>query len=689
MTQYNTYNVGYGVPIFSFCNYYIFAYAATTSTAYLCFNFNAVTPIFTTGSAYFPNIGGATTASSAGNQLGGQGYCNNNNGYTTGLPVTNQALHVTVTINALGQYTTYLNGTLWGSMNSVFGTATNMASQQVITATNYMTTSSAGFVFSDVQVYLYDMSQFGGNLFGGSISSTGGYCLSSGATMTNLMLRNSTQPGALWTNGPANATVCPDLAPAIRCLSTTSVGCATGSASGTNPAYDATNAGYVASGVNSYTVSNSFVNGAFSASFWLKHNVSMTSAVVLGSGNLKLWVGLTGACVATYSGAATTGTNCNLLNNVTSVQNYLTMSPTVAAYTSSVTPTSATGWNHFLWVVNSTSGYSLFINGVPALYSSVNSFGSFSTFYPSSSLTMSFGGSPLGTASSNGELMMADIQIYSGSDLSSVASNLFNGYDCLPATFNTAPPPPLQSVAPSTFSPMPWAQGPPFLYSCADAGTSTASLLTHRMIGGTTNVTNSTADLINAGAVVGLGTANVTAGSGGLIINSQYSILRTPPTDYAGATGVTIAFWMLQNIGANFAPVVTLGDGIALYMSSTYGTCVGSSSVNPGATSCAGLLYSLTNASVPAITNAWTHFVFVASQTAGYSLFQNGILVQFSNPQTTLLPWSEYYGNNIIEIGAVGSAVITNFTIGDLQVGDMLSPWTPCRGHAVPFNPWR
>ena len=26
---------------------------------------------------------------------------------------------------------------------------------------------------------------------------------------------------------------------------------------------------------------------------------------------------------------------------------------------------------------------------------------------------------------------------------------------------------------------------------------------------------------------------------------------------------------------------------------------------------------------------------------------------------------------------------------GDMLSGDMLSPWTPCRGHAVPFNPWR
>ena len=24
-----------------------------------------------------------------------------------------------------------------------------------------------------------------------------------------------------------------------------------------------------------------------------------------------------------------------------------------------------------------------------------------------------------------------------------------------------------------------------------------------------------------------------------------------------------------------------------------------------------------------------------------------------------------------------------------IQVGDMLSPLTPCRGHAVPFNPWQ
>ena len=178
MTQYSSYSPGYGVPIFSFGNYYIFAYATSTTTANLCFNFNALGAGLYTGTVYFPNIGSrnAKQANNTGNQLNST-YCNNNNGYTTGLPLTNQGLHVTVTINALGQYTTYLNGNLWGSMNSVFGTATNMASQQVITVSNYITFLSNGFAFSDVQVYLLDMSQTGGNLYGGKISSTGGSCL--------------------------------------------------------------------------------------------------------------------------------------------------------------------------------------------------------------------------------------------------------------------------------------------------------------------------------------------------------------------------------------------------------------------------------------------------------------------------------------------------------------------------------
>ena len=176
MTQSGNFNPGFGVPIFSFGNYYIFAY--TGGTVNLCFNFNALGDGLYTGTGFFPNIGSglAAAANNVGNQLSAT-YCNNNNGYTTGLPVTNQGLHVTVTINALGQYTTYLNGNLWGSMNSIFGTATNMASQQVITVSNYITTASYGFYFSDVQVYLLDMSQKGGNLYGGNISSTGGSCL--------------------------------------------------------------------------------------------------------------------------------------------------------------------------------------------------------------------------------------------------------------------------------------------------------------------------------------------------------------------------------------------------------------------------------------------------------------------------------------------------------------------------------
>jgi hypothetical protein len=203
--------------------------------------------------------------------------------------------------------------------------------------------------------------------------------------------------------------------------------------------------------------------------------------------------------------------------------------------------------------------------------------------------------------------------------------NQFGAYSCIQPLQSTISP----SSRPSTsvFARNPWSQGPPFTYTCADVQPF------HRLLGGSSNVSNVASTLVNTGTVDrdGVSNSSLTFSNGGLLFNTQFLAFATAPSVYEGATGVTVSFWINQNVGPTWVPVVVLGDGLYLYMSSTYGACVASGSLlASGSTMCNTYWsYSLANFPVVPVVNAWTHYVFVASAASNtYSLNQNGVLEQ-------------------------------------------------------------
>lgn len=260
-------------------------------------------------------------------------------------------------------------------------------------------------------------------------------------------------------------------------------------------------------------------------------------------------------------------------------------------------------------------------------------------------------------------------QVYNNIDLTYAGSNLYNSYPCTTASQSSTGLPALTGSAVSSFQQNPWMNGPPFTYTCADVQP------LHRLIGGSSNYTNTTADLVNSGIAVGSGTSNSTttqfvSGSGGIYFSALNQSFSTLPSVYSGATGVTVSFWINQFTGGAYMPVITLGNGLYMYVSSSYGICIASGSpitINPAYCN-TFFAYSLANVPTPSVANTWNHYIFVASASGTYSLYQNGVLEQTSGSATTLLAWNQYYGSNVVQIGVAANSATGRFTLGDLQV---------------------
>ena len=489
--------------------------------------------------------------------------------------------HILMTVNGQG-YTVYVNGVAHGGSTSILNgmplVGTSSGTLSIILPAGSAMGNGGGGVYNDMQLYTADLSVYGVNLYNGGGPSL--FCLPPALPTASTPAATSLS----WVGGPTNV-ACSDLIANYRYLggpgptvSTSNTGSAGAAAATSTATWDSVNYG-----VGITTTSASFLSPAISFTsnvagigFWLRHSSATLQPMVTLGGGLRMWAGAYGACITNATGSTSSSTSC------TGLQSY--------AYTLTGFPmrySSNNVWNHFLFTATSGNVFTLFINGVVAGRSTT---GAYSTYFTGST-TVGFAAPGY---SSGNIVVFADLQIYNANDLSTAGGNLYNSYACNSPTSQNIT---MTAATPvSMYSSSPYAAGPPFENSCPDTQP------WHRIVGNSSSYATTASDLVNTGSCTTPATASGVAWSstyGGLLINGSTQTLALPPTLFVNQGAVTIAAWINHNVGATWTPALVIGNGLYLYVSSTYGVCVTSGSVLASGTNACNTYWSYSLANTP------------------------------------------------------------------------------------------